>query len=232
MSAICCRAVFGQARHLGGTSSLGNVDLMRMVEAVLFVADGPVSIEELQQALEEAPEAILAVIDHIVELSAARGVTINRMGKRVRMVTVPEASEAVERYLGAGHSSKLSTAALETLAIIAYRQPVSRAQVEAIRGANSDGVIRTLVARSLVTPVGRLEQVGRPVLYGTSFDFLEYLGIQSLDELPLLPDALSDPRAAASVAKQSTPPRSRNPAENPPIGERSGKPDFFRARPP
>ena len=104
------------------------------------------------------------------------------------MVTAPEASEAVERYLGTDHAPKLSAAALEALAIVAYRQPVTRAQLEGVRGVNCDGVLRTLTARGLVVPVGRLEQAGRPVLYGTTFDFLEYLGIGSLEELPKLPD--------------------------------------------
>jgi segregation and condensation protein B len=167
---------------------LGEGNLLRELEAVLFVADGPVGLDELAQAIDASTEAIEAAIEALLTAAPGRGLTIARLGRRVQMVTVPEAGPAVERYLGADHAPKLSAAALETLAIIAYRQPITRAQVDAVRGVNSDGVLRTLVARSLVCPVGRLEQAGRPVLYSTTFDFLEYLGIGSLDELPALPE--------------------------------------------
>ncbi|MHA1572719.1 MAG: SMC-Scp complex subunit ScpB, partial [Alphaproteobacteria bacterium] len=116
------------------------------------------------------------------------GLHVTRVGTRVQLVTMPDAAPVVERFLGISRSGKLSGAALETLAIIAYRQPITRAQIEAIRGVNSDGVIRTLQAKALVAPVGRLEQAGRPILLGTTFEFLQYFGIQSLDELPSLPE--------------------------------------------
>jgi segregation and condensation protein B len=104
------------------------------------------------------------------------------------MITVPGAAPAIERFLGMDRSGRLSAAALETLAIIAYRQPITRARLESVRGVSSDGVLRTLQAKELVAPVGRLEQVGRPILYGTTFEFLQYFGIASLEELPHLPD--------------------------------------------
>jgi segregation and condensation protein B len=118
------------------------------------------------------------------------------------MVSSPEAAPAIERLLGLSHSAKLSSAALETLAIIAYRQPITRAQVEAIRGVNSDSVIRTLLARSLVVPVGQLEQAGRPELLGTTFEFLQYFGIRSLEELPSLPE-LEDYAPGNSASESS-----------------------------
>jgi segregation and condensation protein B len=90
----------------------------------------------------------------------------------------------IERFLGLEISGKLSSASLETLSIIAYRQPVTRAQIEAIRGVNSDSVLRSLIRRGLVEEVGRVETVGRPILYGTTFEFLEQFGLQSLQELP------------------------------------------------
>ena len=101
---------------------------------------------------------------------------------------------------------KLSAAALESLAIIAYRQPITRAAIEGVRGVNSEGVLRTLLARSLVAPVGRLEQAGRPILYGTTFEFLQYFGIGSLAELPPLPDGdddLGGKRGLASLADRA-----------------------------
>jgi segregation and condensation protein B len=105
------------------------------------------------------------------------------------LATVPEAGPHIERFLGLDLTSRLSQAALESLALIAYRQPITRAQVEAIRGVNCDGVLRTLLARGLVEPVGRLEQAGRPYLYGTTFQFLQYFGLDGLEQLPSLPEA-------------------------------------------
>lgn len=131
-----------------------------------------------------------AAVHRLALACAQRGVRITQLGNRVQMVSAPDASAYVERFLGAGPPSKLSPAALETLAIVAYRQPITRAKVEAIRGVNCDAVMRTLLAKSLVTPVGRLDQAGRPVLFGTTFEFLGYLGIASLDELPPLPESV------------------------------------------
>jgi segregation and condensation protein B len=158
------------------------------VEALLFVADGPVSLEDLARALDKDLEATVQAAKRLTEATAQRGVRIVHAGSRVQMVTMPEAGPVIERFLGLAPSGKLSAAALETLAIIAYRQPITRAQVDALRGVSSDGVIRSLLAKSLIAPTGRLEQVGRPVLFGTTFDFLQYFGVQSLDELPRLPE--------------------------------------------
>jgi len=104
----------------------------------------------------------------------------------VQFVTAPEAAPYVERFLNLDLSSRLSTAALETLALIAYQQPIARMQIEAIRGVNCDGVLRTLLSRGLVAPQGRLDQAGRPIVYGTTFEFLQYFGLSDLSELPAL----------------------------------------------
>jgi len=172
------------------------LDIENLIEALLFVADGPVSLEDLAQAADCDRDTIDRATQRLSEVLAIRGLRIVRVGSRVQMVTAPEAGPIIERFLGLNISAKLSAAALETLAIIAYRQPITRAQIEGIRGANSDGVLRTLLARSLISPVGRLEQVGRPVLFGTTFEFLHYFGIQSLDELPRLPELQSYAQAA------------------------------------
>ena len=187
---------------------MAEVETRRALEALLFVADGPVGLEELVSALQVSLEQVEAAINEMVTLATERGVTIVRQGSRVRMVTVPEAGEVVERYLGTDHAPKLSTAALETLSIVAYRQPTTRAQLEAVRGVNCDGVLRTLVARGLVAPVGRLEQAGRPMLYGTTFDFLEYMGVGSLEQLPQLPETM----IAEAEAKESSMPESETAA--------------------
>ncbi|MBC7236856.1 MAG: SMC-Scp complex subunit ScpB [Chloroflexi bacterium] len=163
-------------------------EIERGIEALLFVADGPASVEDLARALETEPEVVEGAIHRLECSLRSRGLRIVRMGRRVQMVTAPDMAPLIERFLGISSASKLSSAALETLAIIAYRQPVTRAQVEAIRGVNSDGVIRTLLARSLIQVVGHLEQAGRPELLGTTPEFLQYFGLCSLDELPPLPE--------------------------------------------
>jgi len=168
--------------------------IARFVEALLFVADGPVSLDDLAKALDADREAVERAIQQMNQAAPQRGLHIIGVGARVQLATIHEAAPVIERFLGVSHSGKLSPAALETLAVIAYRQPITRAQVDAIRGVNSDGVVRTLLAKSLIAAVGRLEQAGRPVLYGTTFEFLQYMGIRSLDELPPLPD-FRDPAA-------------------------------------
>ena len=162
--------------------------LKAQLESLLFVADEPVSLDRLASVLLttlEQLEEILRVLNH--EYSG-RGLRLQRHGHRVQMVTAPEAAEMVGRFLGLEYSSKPSPAALETLAIVAYRQPITRAEIEAIRGVNSDSVLRTLVNRGLVEEQGRLEQAGRPIIYGTTFDFLQHFGLSSLERLPRLPE--------------------------------------------
>lgn len=155
-----------------------------LLESLLFVADEPAPIDRLAAALEigiEEVEAALTALDHDY---AGRGIRLQRKRQRVQLVTAPQAAEPVRRFLGLEFTSRLSPAALETLAIVAYRQPVTRAKVEAIRGVNSDSVLRTLVNRGLIEEQGRLEQVGRPVCFGTTFEFLQQFGLANLDELP------------------------------------------------
>jgi len=164
------------------------LDLACFVEALLFVADGPTELETLAVALDVSVDEVEQAISRLRAQEEQRGLRWQVVGRRVQMVTMPEAADAVEAFLGIGMGGKLSSAALETLAIIAYRQPITRARINAVRGVESDGVIRTLVAKGLVDKVGVLEQVGRPVLYGTTFEFLEYFGIDSLEALPTLPE--------------------------------------------
>jgi segregation and condensation protein B len=160
-----------------------------------------VSLDDLARALQVCRDEMEQSVERLLRASAGRGTHIVYAGQRVQMVTAPDAAPYVEQFLGLDLSSKLSAAALETLAIIAYRQPITRAQIDAIRGVNSDGVIRSLIAKSLVAPVGRLEQVGRPVLLGTTLEFLQYFGVQSLAELPSLPELAnpSEPAAASGA---------------------------------
>ncbi len=169
-------------------------ELVALIESLLFVAGDPAPINQLANALGAPAEAIEAAL---AELAAAlpgngRGLLLQRKGDRVQLVTLPAAAPYIERFLGLDLSTRLSTAALETLSVVAYRQPITRPEVEAVRGVNCDAVLRTLVSRGLVEPVGRLEQAGRPILYGTTFQFLQYFGLESLDQLPPLPEALGE----------------------------------------
>ena len=155
------------------------------LEALRFVAERPLSRREIA-AVAGVDRA--TVDDRLGDLEvslADRGVRLVLSGDRVELVTAPDAGALIARYVGAD-AVRLSPASLETLAIVAYRQPVTKAAVERIRGVDSDYTIRTLLHRRLVVELGRSEAPGRPFLYGTSFEFLERFGLTSLDELPPL----------------------------------------------
>ena len=111
---------------------------------------------------------------------------LQRLAGKVQLATTPDMTEYIERFLGLSLSSKLSTAALEVLGIIAYKQPLTRPEMEAIRGVSCDGVLRNLLSKGLIEEVGRMDTVGHPIQYGTTFEFLKYFGLSSLNELPPL----------------------------------------------
>ena len=155
------------------------------LEALLFVAERPLSRREIA-SLAGVDRA--TVDDRLGDLEvtlAARGIRILLSGDRVELATAPEAGALIARYVGAD-AIRLSPAALETLAIVAYRQPVTKGAIERIRGVDSDYTVRALLHRRLVVEQGRSEAPGRPILYGTGFEFLERFGLSSLDELPVL----------------------------------------------
>jgi len=166
------------------------LSLEAQLEALLFVSPGAVTPAQLAVALDlplEAVEAGLQELEAQYALQAEqRGLRLQRYRGRVQLTTAPEAAAAVERLLGLDLSSRLSRAALETLAIILYRQPITRPQIDAIRGVNSDGVLKSLLLRGLVEEVGRAEAPGRPILYAATEECLQYFGISSLDDLPPL----------------------------------------------
>ena len=155
-----------------------------LVESLLFIAGEPVTVTQLAHALELSPDAIEAALEQLAAACRERGVRVQRSGESVQLVSAPEAAAAVARFLGVGPQPRLSAAALEALAIVAYRQPITRAQVESIRGVDSSGVIRALLGRDLIVETGRLETVGRPILYATTSEFLRQFGLGSLAELP------------------------------------------------
>ncbi|MGL4744920.1 MAG: SMC-Scp complex subunit ScpB [Dermatophilaceae bacterium] len=157
------------------------------VEAVLMVTDEPVTATSLATAVEQPVADIEAVLAGLEAGYAAqnRGFTLREVGGGWRMYSRHEYAPVVERFVLDGQQARLTQAALETLAVIAYRQPVSRSRVAAVRGVNVDGVVRTLLTRGLVEEVGRDEE-STATLYGTTSMFLERLGLGSLDELPAL----------------------------------------------
>jgi len=162
--------------------------LKSTLESLLFVADEPIQMDRLVALLETSLDEIEEALSELAQEYAQRGVRLQRKAEWVQMVTAPEAAAVVRRFLGLEASSKLSPAALETLAIVAYRQPITRAQVESIRGVNSDSVLRTLINHGLVEEQGRLERAGRPIVFGVTFEFLQQFGIASLNQLPPLED--------------------------------------------
>jgi len=168
------------------STKLSSEEMSVIIESLLFVADHPVTINELSRALETTKHQVEQALSHLEEVYQQRGVRLQRLGDKVQLVTASEMTEHVERFLGLSAPTRLSTAALEVLGIIAYRQPLTRPEVEAIRGVNCDGVLRTLLSKGLVEEVGRLNTVGHPIQYGTTFEFLQYFGIGSLTELPEL----------------------------------------------
>ena len=175
-----------QAAKPKSTGDGAATELVALLESLLFVADEPVTTGRLAQALQVATDSVLTALASLHEACIQRGVRLQRAGDRVQLVSAPEAASHIERFLGLELRSRLSQAALEALSIVAYQQPVTRARVEAVRGVNSDGVLRTLVSKGLIEEVGRLDTVGRPILFGTTFDFLQYFGLESLDVLPAI----------------------------------------------
>ena len=159
-----------------------------LVESLLFVAPEPVKVSSLAAALDESPERVEEALQQMAASQMERGLRVQRQGERVQLVTPPEAAACIERFLGLDLTTRLTPAALEALAIIAYKQPVTRAQIDELRGVSSDGVLRTLLHRGLVEQGERLDTAGRPFHYRTTFDFLQHFGLQSLDDLPALED--------------------------------------------
>lgn len=173
---------------------MSEVDLDRLqgLEAVLFLADHPLDVATLATALDCEPEDVEPLLSELGQRLQERqsGLVLRDVAGGWRLYTAASAREHVERHLLAGRSGRLSQAALETLAVVAYKQPISRTEIGDIRGVNADGAVRSLVARGLVEEVGRDDGPGQAVLYGTTMEFLEKVGLHSLDDLPSLTEYL------------------------------------------
>lgn len=167
------------------------MSLTAALESLLFVADKAVEPAQLARALllsvEQVEAGLVLLARTFVE--GDRGVRLQVQGARVRLVSRPDAAPAIENFLHLDLATRLSGPALETLAVVAYRQPVTRAQIEAVRGVDCGAVLRTLVQRGLVEEVGRLEGIGRPFLYGITEHFMHHFGLTALSDLPPLPEA-------------------------------------------
>lgn len=156
------------------------------LEALLFVAAEPVLPAQLAAALETTTTEIEQGLRVLEESLQTRGLRLQRHAGRIQLTTAPEFAELIERFLGLEATTRLSRAALETLSIIAYQQPVTRPQVDAIRGVNSDGMMKSLLSKGLIQETGRTDGPGRPILYSTTPEFLQHFGINSVRDLPPL----------------------------------------------
>ncbi len=159
--------------------------LVSQIEALLFIAPGPTSISQLAETLDVKTSEIEIGLQQLETFyKQDRGLRLIWHSGRVELTTKPEMSVIIEKFLGLDTTSKLSRAGLETLAIIAYRQPITRPAIDAIRGVNSDGVIKSLLSKGLITELDRAHTPGRPILFGTTEDFLLHFGLRSVDDLP------------------------------------------------
>ena len=160
-------------------------DLPEALEALLFIASGTVTPNQLAEALgfpASEVESALAELDLLYQ--AGRGLRLQWHNGRVQLTSAPQYAVMIEKFLGLEATARLSRAALEALSIVAYRQPITRPAIDSIRGVNSDGVIKSLLSKGLIQEIGRAEGPGRPILYGTTSDFLQHFGLGRLEELP------------------------------------------------
>ncbi len=156
------------------------------IESLLFVSGRPLELVELRKLLDVDDQHLSSALHALKQNldSQERGIRLQTLGEKVQLVTAPENARYVAALLGLPITAKLTPAALETLAVIAYRQPLTRSQIEAIRGVNSDRALASLLQHGLVAEVGRAQTIGRPALFATTPEFLQQFGLTSLDQLP------------------------------------------------
>ena len=178
-------------------------DAPQIIEAILFVAGEPVKISDLAAALDMGEMEIMRAVDELERglEDGKRGITVKRYGDHLRLETRAEYAPFVERLLQPVQKQSLSQTAMETLAVIAYRQPTTKGEVEQVRGVKCDYFVQSLLQKGLIKEVGRKEALGRPILYATTDKFLEHFGISDLRELPPLPD----PQPVEKVEEPLTP---------------------------
>jgi segregation and condensation protein B len=164
------------------------VNIAAAIESVLFVSGRPLEYDELRKLLDinanSLDEGLQALAQQLEDQE--RGIRLQRLGAQVQLVTAPENARYVAALLGLPMTARLTTAAMETLAVIGYRQPITRAQIEAVRGVNSDRALASLIQHGLVVEIGRAPTIGRPALFSTTPEFLQQFGLTNLDQLPRL----------------------------------------------
>ncbi len=164
--------------------TIENISPVALLESVLFVASGPVPLSRLAKTLEIRVTAVRSLLRELEASYKAGGLRLQWSDNAVQLTTVPAAGLVIERFLGLEVTSRLSQAALETLSIVAYMQPVTRPRIDQVRGVNSDGALRTLLSKGVIEEIGRMDTPGRPILYGTTPQFLQHFGLNRVEELP------------------------------------------------
>jgi segregation and condensation protein B len=167
------------------TNRITTSNLAASLEGLLFVASAPVTISQLAATLEKSNHEIEQGLQELQQFySDGRGLSLQWHAGKIQLTSAPQVAGVIEKFLGLEATARLSRAALETLAIVSYRQPITRPGIDAIRGVSSDGVLKSLLSKGLVEEIGRTEGPGRPILYGTTAEFLQEFGLSSLAELP------------------------------------------------
>ena len=174
------------SQPFSGENSETELSLSVKLEALLFVAAEPVTTAQLAIALDVAPSVVERGLHELDASLSSRGLRLQRHAGRVQLTSAPQLAELIERFLGLEATTHLSRAGLETLAIIAYQQPVTRPQIDAIRGVNSDSMMKSLLNKGLILESGRADGPGRPILYSTTPEFLQHFGLNSILEMPPL----------------------------------------------
>ena len=176
-------------------------ELAKIIEAILFVSGEPVQLGAVVRALEVTELEVSAAADELASDYDynRRGICLKRFGSHIQLSTRPDYAPQIEKLLQPIQKQSLSQAALETLAVVAYKQPVTRLDIEAVRGVKCDYSVQSLMNKGLIEEVGRKETLGRPILYGTTDAFLSHFGLTSLEDLPQPPESQQDSPAEPLV---------------------------------
>jgi segregation and condensation protein B len=169
-----------------------SMQLAAQIEGLLFVASESVTLGQLAEVLQAKPAAVEVALAELESMLRQRGLRVQRHAGGVQLTSAPELGATIERFLGLEATSHLSRAALETLALIAYRQPVTHPEIDAVRGVNSESMLKSLLSKGLIHEAGRADGPGRPILYVTAPEFLQHLGLNSISELPEMDETRAD----------------------------------------
>jgi segregation and condensation protein B len=187
------------------TSPIGFEDARNAVESLLFVSKRPLSIEDIEEISQLGTDMISRAVEELSATYESRGLQLIKLANGYLLATRPRYSPYIEKFLKSPVSVSLSQQSMETLSIIAYKQPITRAEVERIRGVLCDGVIKTLLEKRLIKETGRSESVGRPILYATTVEFLKHFGLHDLGELPPLDEGSGSAEALADLEQKTVP---------------------------